>query len=79
MNVNQVKYITGAGRITARPLYGGYIDFEPTHHIMLFTNHTPRVPSESEDYAIWKRLLPLMKGSMGHGYLMKLLTRRPAL
>lgn len=57
LNVNQVKYLTGAGRMFARPLYGNPIEFETTHHIILFTNHKPRVPSESEDYAIWKRLL----------------------
>jgi putative DNA primase/helicase len=57
LNVNQVKYITGAGRITARPLYGGFVEFQATHHVILFTNHKPRVPSQNEDYAIWKRLL----------------------
>lgn len=57
LNVNQVKYLTGAGRINARPLYGNPIEFEATHHIILFTNHKPRVPSQTEDYAIWKRLL----------------------
>ncbi|GAB5492421.1 MAG: hypothetical protein Phog2KO_26360 [Phototrophicaceae bacterium] len=57
LNVNQVKYLTGAGRITARPLYGNPIEFDSTHHIVLFTNHKPRVPSENEDYAIWQRLL----------------------
>lgn len=57
LNVNQVKYLTGAGRLVARPLYGNPIEFESTHHIILFTNHKPRVPSANEDYAIWKRLL----------------------
>lgn len=57
LNVNQVKYLTGTGRLIARPLYGNPIEFDTTHHIVLFTNHKPRVPSESEDYAIWKRLL----------------------
>ncbi len=57
LNVNQVKYLTGAGRIVARPLYGNPVEFDSTHHIVLFTNHKPRVPSESEDYAIWKRLI----------------------
>ncbi len=57
LNVNQVKYLTGAGRINARPLYGNPVEFDATHHIILFTNHKPRVPSQNEDYAIWKRLL----------------------
>lgn len=57
LNVNQVKYLTGAGRLVARPLYGNPVEFDATHHIILFTNHKPRVPSESEDYAIWKRLI----------------------
>lgn len=68
LNVNQVKYLTGAGRISARPLYGNPIEFEATHHIILFTNHKPRVPSQSEDYAIWKRLLliPLTLSFVDH-------------
>ncbi len=57
LNVNQVKYLTGAGRLTARALYQNPVEFDATHHIILFTNHKPHVPSESEDYAIWKRLL----------------------
>ena len=54
-NVAQVKQITGGGQITARPLYGNPVRFNPQHLLMLVTNHRPR--ANADDYALWKRLL----------------------
>ena len=49
-----VKSITGGDRISARHLYGQRFDFEPTHTVVLVTNHLPRV--RGTDEAIWRRL-----------------------
>jgi putative DNA primase/helicase len=49
-----VKSITGGDRISARYLYGQRFDFEPTHTVVLVTNHLPRV--RGTDEAIWRRL-----------------------
>jgi putative DNA primase/helicase len=57
LNVNQIKALTGGGRITARPLYGHPVEFLPSHLIILQTNHRPSVSTSSDDYALWQRLL----------------------
>jgi putative DNA primase/helicase len=49
-----VKMLTGGDRISARPMYRDRFDFDPTHKIVLVTNHLPRVPGTDE--AIWRRL-----------------------
>ena len=49
-----VKSITGGDRISARYLYGQRFEFEPTHTVILVTNHLPRV--RGTDEAIWRRL-----------------------
>ncbi len=50
----RVKSITGGDAITARPLYGHPITFQPSHTVWLQTNHKPRVSDDGE--AIWRRL-----------------------
>lgn len=50
----RVKSITGGDAITARPLYGHPITFQPSHTVWLQTNHRPRVADDGE--AIWRRL-----------------------
>jgi putative DNA primase/helicase len=49
-----VKSITGGDRISARHLYGQRFDFEPSHTVVLVTNHAPKV--HGTDEAIWRRL-----------------------
>lgn len=49
-----VKLITGGDTISARQLYGQRFDFEPSHKLVLITNHPPRV--RGTDEAIWRRL-----------------------
>jgi putative DNA primase/helicase len=49
-----IKSITGGDRISARYLYGQRFDFQPTHTVVLVTNHLPRV--RGTDEAIWRRL-----------------------
>lgn len=56
LNANQVKQLTGGGKIKARPLHGQMIEFSPTHLLLMLTNHKPRIPSGG-DAALWARLL----------------------
>jgi putative DNA primase/helicase len=56
MNANQIKQLTGGGKIKARALYSGLTEFQPTHLLLMLTNHKPRVPSGG-DAALWSRLL----------------------
>ena len=58
LNTGLVKQLTGDSLITARPLFGNPVTFQQTHKIMLITNHLPSIP-DSEDYAIWRRIMPL--------------------
>jgi P4 family phage/plasmid primase-like protien len=43
LNESTVKNITGGTAITARPLYGNPITFEPTFQLFLLTNHKPEI------------------------------------
>lgn len=54
LNEEQVKLLTGGDRIKARHLYQRAFDFEPTHLLILQTNHRPRVAGTDE--GIWRRL-----------------------
>jgi putative DNA primase/helicase len=49
-----VKTITGGDRISARHMYGRRFDFQPSHTLVILTNHLPRV--QGTDRAIWRRL-----------------------
>jgi putative DNA primase/helicase len=49
-----MKIITGGDPITARPLYGKPVTFQPSHTALLVTNHLPKVSGDDE--AIWRRL-----------------------
>ncbi len=49
-----VKMLSGGDTISARELYGRRFNFEPSHKVVLVTNHRPRV--HGTDMAIWRRL-----------------------
>ncbi len=49
-----VKRLTGGDRITARKLYQDFFTFNPTHKIVMATNHRPEVTGA--DHGIWRRL-----------------------
>jgi putative DNA primase/helicase len=49
-----MKLITGGDPITARPLYGNPVSFNPSHTALLVTNNLPRV--SGDDPAIWRRV-----------------------
>ena len=53
-NTGTTKMLTGAGAISARPLHGQEITFEPSHLLVLMTNHRPAYPPD--DYAFRKRI-----------------------
>lgn len=50
----KVKWLTGGDSLTGRGLYDKHlITFQPTHLLMLLTNHQPNAPDS--DYAFWER------------------------
>ena len=49
-----LKNLTGGDRLTARNLYEGYFDFNPTHKLQLFTNYEPKIVGQ--DRGLWRRL-----------------------
>lgn len=53
-----IKQMVGGDRISARDLYSGCIEFEPTHKILFATNHKPRVKDTT--HGMWRkvRLIP---------------------
>lgn len=50
-----VKKLTGDGKIPARRMREDYWEFDPTHKLILVTNHKPIV--YGRDLGIWRRLL----------------------
>lgn len=55
LNTGQVKYITGGGTISTRPLHGNMVTFAPTHLLLLLTNHLP--DAGTDEQALWDRLI----------------------
>ena len=49
-----VKWLTGGDRVRARRLYENSFEFDPTHKLLLATNHKPEV--RGTDVAIWSRI-----------------------
>jgi putative DNA primase/helicase len=49
-----IKQITGNDRMTARFLYGEFINFVPTFKIFMATNHKPVI--KGTDHGIWRRI-----------------------
>lgn len=54
LKMEQVKSITGGGALKARFIGGNYFHFEPTHSLIVATNHRPAV--NASDHAAWRRL-----------------------
>lgn len=56
-----VKILVSRERIAARPLYGDYFEFLPTHALWVRGNHKPIVTGD--DHGIWRRiqLIPFMR------------------
>ena len=49
-----IKSMSGGDRQTARFLFGEFFEFEPSHTLILSTNHKPRI--RGTDHGIWRRL-----------------------
>ena len=49
-----VKELTGSDRVRARRMRQDFFEFEPTHKIVLVTNHKPAI--RGNDHAIWRRI-----------------------
>jgi putative DNA primase/helicase len=56
-DVAQVKFLTGGGTIPARQVYGKEYTFEPSHLLLLLTNHKPQ--ADGKDKAFWERFCPI--------------------
>lgn len=54
LNETLVKELTGGDRIRARRMHRDFFEFDPTHKIVMCTNHKPRV--RGTDHGIWRRL-----------------------
>lgn len=55
LNENQVKMLTGGGdKIQCRRMREDFWEFEPTHKILLATNHIPQI--RGTDNGIWRRI-----------------------
>ena len=55
INAALVKRLTGGDQIRARRMYRDFIEFEPSHLLMLHTNHLPAV-TNGGDSGLWRRL-----------------------
>jgi P4 family phage/plasmid primase-like protien len=56
-NEGVLKNLTGGDRLSARNLFEGYFEFNPTHKLQIFTNNEPRIAGQ--DRGIWRRLFLL--------------------
>jgi P4 family phage/plasmid primase-like protien len=54
LNAARVKVMTGRNRMMGRFLHANLIEFEPTHKILIETNHRPLIPTG--DDAVWARI-----------------------
>ncbi len=54
LNETLVKQLTGSDRIRARKMREDFWEFEPTHKLIMCTNHKPAV--KETKHAIWRRI-----------------------
>lgn len=54
LRAEQVKALSGGDTIKARFMRADYFEFTPSHHLVIATNHRPRV--SSNEHALWRRL-----------------------
>jgi putative DNA primase/helicase len=54
LNESLIKELTGSDPITTRRMREDFWTFDPTHKVILATNHRPKV--RGTDHAIWRRL-----------------------
>lgn len=56
LSTSTVKHLCSTDEITAERKYRDPFKFIPSHQLVLYTNHLPKVGSGSEDEGIWRRL-----------------------
>lgn len=49
-----MKQLTGGDPVTARPLFGNPVTFNPSHTALMVTNYLPKLPAD--DPAVWRRV-----------------------
>lgn len=54
VDASRVKALTGGDPIRARRMREDYWSFQPTHKLVVATNHRPR--ANAEDFALWRRV-----------------------
>jgi putative DNA primase/helicase len=54
LNEALVKQLTGGERVRARRMREDFWEFDPTHKIVICTNHRPQI--NGTDHAIWRRI-----------------------
>lgn len=55
LNTSRIKELVGGDTLNARALYAKHhVEFQPTHLLLLLTNHKPHAPAG--DYALWQRV-----------------------
>jgi putative DNA primase/helicase len=54
LDEEKVKKLTGGDRIVARFMRRDFFEFDPSHHIWLYSNYLPRI--SGTDWGIWRRL-----------------------
>jgi putative DNA primase/helicase len=54
LSASIVKRLASTDRIRARELYKEEFDFEPSHTLIMFTNHLPKI--SGIDHGIWRRI-----------------------
>ncbi len=54
LNESLVKQLTGRERVRARYMRQDFFEFDPTHKLVLLTNHKPNI--RGSDKGIWRRL-----------------------
>ena len=66
LNLGLIKQLTGGDTLNVRTLYTRPVRFQPTHKIMLLTNHRPTIPAD--DPATWERILliPMLMRFVDH-------------
>ena len=54
LDASRIKALTGGDKIRARRMREDYWNFEPTHKMVVATNHKPR--AAASDFALWRRV-----------------------
>jgi putative DNA primase/helicase len=53
-DITLLKWLTGGDTLKARYMRQNFFSFEPTHLLLLATNHLPRIDDDTE--AVWRRI-----------------------